>query len=97
MAALCAGFISDVLGGPGLRLCALAAALAAVGGLSEQFRLDHLFALTRSAQRWLLGLSMLACAAILSAHGAMAISKDSAALQAARSAIEGMVPIIGGE
>ena len=97
LASLCGGLIEELLCDWGIGLCRLAAAVAAVSGVSGRFSLSRLFSLVRSLQHWLLGACMLAFAAVLSARGAVAVSGNAAALRAAQSAIEGAIPIIGGE
>ncbi len=96
-AALCAKLISDGISGVGLPLCSVAAAVAASANLSERFRLNRLFALTRRGIRWGVGLLSAAFAGLLSLQGLLAAGQDTAAARAVGRMVRAALPIIGGE
>lgn len=97
LAAECANVINLMLRDAGLKLCMAACAVAVAGSLSPKFPLRRLFGLMKSAVRWLLAGSMFAFGALMSARGLIGAARDTAAIQAARLAIENLVPVIGGE
>ena len=97
LATLCADVIQNWFAGWGVRLCAVAAAVALSDGLAGGRRLDRLFRFVRSAQHWLLTGAMLAFSGLMSVQGVLCQTGDSVAARAAQNAIESAVPVIGGE
>ncbi|MBR1560575.1 MAG: hypothetical protein IJ646_10085, partial [Clostridia bacterium] len=97
LAAECVSLIDLVLRGAGMRLCAAACAVAVAGSLSARFTLYRLFALIKSAVRWLLTLSMFLFGGLMSVEGLIGAARDSAAIQTARLALENLVPVVGGD
>lgn len=97
LAAECAAFIDHLLRKVGLGLCAAASVVAVTGGLSARYPLKRLFELLKSAVKWLLGLSMLAFGAMMSARGLLGAARDSAAIQTAKMALENLIPVVGGD
>ena len=55
-----------------------------------------MFGLICGAVKGLMGLSALLFGALISVQGAMGVSRDAAAVRAAKAALEGLVPVIGG-
>lgn len=96
LTALCAGAIETVLMNVALPACALSAAVAVTGGLSERFRLDRLFELLKRVSTWLVGLSLAGFAALMAAQGRVAAAQDHGATRAAGQALLGLIPIVGG-
>ena len=80
----------------GLRLCAAMGAVALAGSLSRRLPLYHLFGLMRSAVRWLLGACVLLVSALAAVQGGMSAARDTATIRVARTAVENLVPVIGG-
>jgi len=96
LAGLCAGFVQRVLKDWGMRLCGCAAMIALCGAVAGGYALNRLFALLKSAARWLLGGAVFVFGALISAQGLVSAARDGAAVQTAKVAIESLVPIIGG-
>jgi len=96
LSAMCTGIISRALMDFALPLCAFAAAAVSGGSLSGHFRLDRLFALTRSVVTRGVRLLLAAFAALLAVEGRLASTQDSASIQALQRAMRSMIPIIGG-
>lgn len=80
----------------GLGLCSAAGAVAVAGSLSGRFPLDRLFDLLKTLVKWLLGMSAVLFGALALVQGGMGAARDSAAARAARSALESLVPVLGG-
>ena len=95
--ALCASAIENLLRGAGLWLCAVAAVLAAAGGLSEGMRPDRLFALGKGAALWLCGGVVAAFMGLMTMEGLLSSGRGGAAARTAHYALESLVPLIGGE
>lgn len=96
LAAECAALAEYALRDLGLGLCSAAGAAAIAGGLSARLPLNRLFALLKSAVKWLLGASMLLFGGLAAMRGGIGAARDSAAARAARTALEALVPAIGG-
>ena len=97
LAAECADLINLLFRDVGLRLCMAAGVVAVAGSLSPRFTLQRMFAMLKGAVRWSLAASMFAFGALMSARGLMGAARDTAAIQAAKLALENLVPVIGGE
>ena len=96
LAAECATIAEYAFGNVGLSMCAAAGAVAVAGSLSERLPLTRLYELIRSVVKWLLGAAMLLFGALMSIQGSMGAARDSAALRAARTAMDALVPALGG-
>lgn len=96
LSAICADAIESALVAWGLPMCAIAAAIAAGGSLSERFRLERLFRLVCKAVTWGLGMLIAAFIGIMTLQGRLAAARDGASSQALRQALRGLVPLIGG-
>ena len=96
LSALCALFLDRMLRDWGLKLCGMAAMAALCCAVAGRNALSRLFDLAQSAARWLLASAMFIYGALVSAQGIAGASLDGAAMRAARSAIESVVPVIGG-
>ena len=96
LSGLCTHFIHRALRDWGLRLCGMGALAALCCAVSERYALNRLFDLMKSALRWLLGASVFLYGGLLSATGLAGISMDGATMKAAKSAVENVVPVIGG-
>lgn len=97
LAAECADLINMLLRDVGLRLCMAAGVVAVAGSLSRRFTLQRLFGLMKGTVHWLLAASMFIFGGLMSARGLMGAARDTAAIQAAKLALENLVPVIGGE
>ena len=97
LSGLCAWVMENAFQKGGAWLCGCAAIVAVAGGVTDQFRLDRLFGLLRGAGRWIIGLSLTLFTALLSVEGLRCLTWNGVMLKAARSAAEGIVPIIGKE
>ena len=97
LASECAGIIDWGLKAYGLNVCVAASTVAIAGGLSNRFRLTRLFELLKGAVRWLMLVSLFCFGGMMSVRGLISASGDSAVSQAARTALEKLVPVIGGE
>ena len=95
--AMVSDLLQGWLGKWGIELCSLAAMLALIGGLSPDYPLKSAFDLTKRLQHWLLGATLFVFTALLTAQGTMASARDGLAERAVKGAIEGAIPIIGGE
>ena len=96
LSGVCAAFLNRALRDWGIRLCGIGATVALCCAVSGRYALNRLFDLTKSAARWLLAGVMLIYGGLVSAQGLAGVSMDGAAMKAAKSAIESVVPIIGG-
>ena len=96
LSALCVGGVQKALAGVGLPLCALAAAVAVAGNLSERFRLDALFSLIKRAAGALAGLTTAGFVGLIAVQGRLAAAQDTLSARAVGSALKRAVPIIGG-
>ena len=97
LAAECAELITLLLRDLGLKLCLVDCVVAISGSLSPRFTLRRLFALIKSAVHWLLAASMFVFGGLMSARGLIGATRDTAAIQAAKLALENLIPVIGGE
>ena len=93
---LCASILQRMLRDWGIRLCTIGAVVALSGAMASRSELNRLFDLLKHAAHWLLGGVVFVYGALLSAQGMLSAAGDGAAVQAAKVAIEGVVPIIGG-
>ena len=96
LSGICTLFINRALRDWGLRLCGMAATVALCCAVSGRYALNRLFELTKSAARWLLAASMFIYGGLVSAQGVAGASMDGATMKAAKSAVESVVPVIGG-
>ena len=96
LSSLCAACVQRLLKGWGIGLCSCAAVIALCGAVAGGSALNRLFELLKSAARWLLGGAVFVYGALISAQGLVSAAGDGAAVQTAKSAIESIVPIIGG-
>lgn len=97
MAALAGNLFADVLQGVLLKLCMVAAVVAAVGNLSPGLRLGKLLAVLKSLVNWATGILMTAFLGIVAMKNLLAGGYDSAAVRTARYAVDNLLPVIGGE
>ena len=96
-AQLYAAAVEKALGGAGVSLCGVAAAVAAAGNLSAHIRLNRFFAFLKSVIGWMIGLLIAAFVCFLTAQGYLAAAQDTVARRSARYVVGNAVPIIGGE
>ena len=78
-------------------LCRVACVVAVAGCLSRRISLNRLYRLLLSVVRWLLGGALFLFCGLISAHGLMGASRDTATVQTAKLALEKLVPVVGGE
>lgn len=97
LSALAGNAFSRVLADVGLKLCAIAAALAAAGQLSPCLRLRRLFELVRSVVNWGAGVLMTGFLGLSAVRALLSAGYDSAAVRAARYAVDNLLPVVGGE
>ena len=96
LSGICALFLNRALRDWGLRLCGMGATVALCCAVSGRYALNRLFDLTKAAARWLLAAAMFIYGGLVSAQGVAGASLDGAAMKAAKSVVEGLVPVIGG-
>ena len=97
LSALAGNAFSRLLAGVGLKLCTVAAALAAAGHLSPRLRLERLFSLVRSVANWLSGVLMTGFLGLSAVRALLGTGYDSAAVRTARYAVDNLLPVVGGE
>jgi stage III sporulation protein AE len=97
LSALMGNAFSALLSGVGLKLCAVAAALAVAGNLNPRLRLDRLFDLVKSVVNWATGVLMTGFLGLSAVKALLGSSYDSAAVRTARYAVDNLLPVIGGE
>ena len=97
LSALAGNAFSRVLADVGLKLCTIAAALAAAGHLSPRLRLDRLFQLLRSVVNWGAGVLMTGFLGLSAVRALLSAGYDSAAVRTARYAVDNLLPVVGGE
>ena len=97
LSALAGNAFSSVLSQVGIRLCALAGALAAAGQLGSRLRMERLFALVRSVVNWLTGVLMTGFLGLSAVKSLLGTGYDSAAVRTARYAVDNLLPVVGGE
>jgi len=97
MAAILGRLTVSLLGGAGIRMCSIAAAVAVAGNLNGRFSLKNLFGLIVSVVNWTVGLVMTVFVGLLSVQGLLGGGYDSASVRAARYAVDNFLPVIGGE
>ena len=97
LSALAGNAFSRVLADVGLKMCAIAAALAAAGHISPRLRLDRLFHLVRSAVNWTAGVLMTGFLGLSAVRALLGTGYDSAAVRTARYAVDNLLPVVGGE
>ena len=96
VAALAAEAVENAFEKVAIPLSGIAMLIAVSGGLSDHFRMDRLFSFVKGGVEWMAGLLIAAFVAVLSVGGMLGSAQDSTAARAARSAVESVVPIIGG-
>ena len=97
LSALAGNAFSRLLADVGLRLCAVATALAAAGHLSPRLRLGRLFELTRSVVNWTAGVLTTGFLGLSAVRALLGSGYDSAAVRTARYAVDNLLPVVGGE
>lgn len=97
LATLCAGAIENAMIATGLPLCSLAASIAAAGSLSGGFQLSRLFGLLRRVAVGAIGAFLAVFVGVMKLEGFIGASQESIGALAARSAVKGALPIIGGK
>ena len=97
LSALAGNAFSRLLAGVGLKLCTIAAALAAAGQLSPNLRLSRLFHLVRSVVNWGAGVLMTGFLGLSAVRALLSTGYDSAAVRTARYAVDNLLPVVGGE
>ena len=96
MAAEGANLAAYALQDAGISLCSAAGAVAVAGCLSGRFPLNRLFLLIKSLVKGLLGATALLFGALVTVQGTLGASRDSAAVRAAKTALDALAPVIGG-
>lgn len=96
VAAFCAEIIQKLLVHWGIILSSAAAVIAVAGNLSENISLKRLHDLFCHILNWGAGGLMAGFMAILSIQGHLSAGRDSVAARTARYAIEGIIPVVGG-
>ena len=97
LSALAGNAFSALLAGVGLKLCAIASALAVAGNLSPKLKLDRLFDLVKAVVNWTTGVLMTGFLGLSAVKALLGSGYDSAAVRTARYAVDNLLPIIGGE
>ena len=97
LSALAGNAFSRILAEVGLKLCTIAAALAAAGQLGSRLRLERLFALVRSVVNWTAGVLMTGFLGLSAVRALLSTGYDSAAVRTARYAVDNLLPVVGGE
>ncbi|MBQ8109736.1 MAG: hypothetical protein IJ124_06245 [Clostridia bacterium] len=97
MAALCMDLIQRALVEIALPLCGAAAVLAAAANLSQRFSLNRLFALAKWTVATGLRLLTAVFVGVLAVEGLLAPGQEQLAARFAQRAIQGALPIIGGQ
>ena len=96
LSALAGNAFSALLAGVGLKLCAIASALAVAGNLSPKLKLDRLFELVKAVVNWTTGVLMTGFLGLSAVKALLGSGYDSAAVRTARYAVDNLLPIIGG-
>ncbi|MDO4866435.1 MAG: hypothetical protein Q4C10_07725 [Clostridia bacterium] len=94
--AVCVDWVEGLLRDCGLPMCALAAVVAASGDLSDRFRLSRLFEWFKRCVVWGTGALLAGFTGLMSLEGLLASAQETTVNRAARQALTGLVPIIGG-
>ena len=97
LSALAGNAFSRILAEVGLKLCTIAAALAAAGQLGSRLRIERLFALVRSVVNWTAGVLMTGFLGLSAVRALLSTGYDSAAVRTARYAVDNLLPVVGGE
>ena len=94
--AFLSGGVSEVLTGAVLPFTVVIVVLNMVSNLSENIKLKGFISLFKSANKWLIGLSVAVFGVFLSVQGLTSAAYDGISLRAAKYAISNSVPIVGG-
>ena len=79
-----------------LPLTMLCAVFSIVGNLSENFKLNKFIDLFKSANKWILGISLTVFTVFLTVQGLVSSAYDGISIRAVKYAISNSVPLIGG-
>ncbi|MDL2206585.1 stage III sporulation protein AE [Eubacteriales bacterium OttesenSCG-928-N13] len=92
-----AGLISGLISNLALAMCSIAAAVAISGSLTDRFSLSKLLGLLKFALYWMVGLGLTGFLGLVSFQNLLSQSQDSATMKAAKYAVGGLIPGVGGE